>query len=86
MAGGEARQIVIFWEQASAAAAKPLSEDDFLAAMDAIKARDDWERAHPHGIDPENPHIVGSRTRDRLIRDGGGYAICGICGLCYIRA
>jgi len=75
-----------FWEEAVRAASQPLTEEDFLRAIDALEARSDWERAHPHGLDAENPHIVGPRTRERLIRDGGGYAICGVCGLCYINA
>lgn len=59
-------------------AAGPLTEEDFLRAVEAIHRRSEWERAHPHGLDGKNPHLVSSRTRKRLLREGG-YAFCGSC-------
>lgn len=60
----------------------PLTREAFDEAIKHLEAREAWEREHPHGLDPENPHVVGPRTRERLLREGG-YALCGICGPFY---
>lgn len=59
-----------------------LTREAFDKGIAQLEARDAWERAHPHGLDAENPHIVGPRTAERL-RRWGGYAMCGTCGLFY---
>lgn len=61
-----------------------LTPEVFEKAIAKLLERSDWEMANPHGLCAENPHIVGPRTRERLIREGGGWALCGTCGPCYI--
>lgn len=77
-----------FWN-ATSAASEPLTADMLIEGMKKLKERADWELRHPHGISPDNPHIVSSKTKARLEREAaagepGGYAMCGTCGPCYI--
>lgn len=77
-----------FWN-ATNATSEPLTEETLIAGMKKMREKMDWEYQHPHGVSPENPHIVSSKTKARLEREAaagapGGYAMCGTCGPCYI--
>lgn len=65
-----------------ATASGPLTIESVMGTIEALKRRDAWEREHPHGVSPENPHIVSRITKERIERDGG-YGLCSICGVVF---